>query len=58
MFYATAHRLGIQPSEFWKMTPSEFFVLLRANTPEKRIGNLGESDLELLSKQINTGDYL
>jgi hypothetical protein len=50
--------MGIAPSEFWRMTPSEFDVLWMANKPEERRGNLGEHQLESLYDELETGDYL
>lgn len=50
--------MGIAPSEFWRMTPSEFDVLWQANKPEVRRGNLNESQLETLFGELETGEYL
>ena len=50
--------MGIAPSEFWRMTPSEFFVLWQDSKPEVRRGNLGESQLEALFGELETGEYL
>lgn len=46
------------PSEFWQMTPSEFTVLLQAAKPEETRGSLRERDLEQLSAELESGDYL
>ena len=36
------------PSEFWRLTPSEFCVLLEAARPEARRGSLREQELDQL----------
>ena len=38
-------RCGIAPSEFWRMTPSECWLIIDANTPPKTYGNLSEREV-------------
>ena len=35
---------GVHPSEYWKMTPSEIYLLLDAKRP-KHIGGIHEDDI-------------
>lgn len=46
------------PSEFWQLTPSEFTVLLQSAKPEEMRGSLRERELEQLSKELESGEYL
>jgi hypothetical protein len=48
---------GIAPSEYWRMTPSEVFLLMEAKTPEQRFGNVTESQLESLFEVYQKGEF-
>lgn len=37
--------MGIAPSEYWKMTPAEVFLIIDANRP-KEINGIPEEDFE------------
>lgn len=44
-------KLGIPPSEFWKMTPFEAMLLIEDKAPEPKVGNLTYDQYERLEKK-------
>ena len=46
---------GISPADFWKMSLSEFYLILEAKAPEKTIGCLPESVFNRLSDRLDHG---
>jgi hypothetical protein len=42
-------QMNVAPSEYWGMCPAEIWLLVDARTPEKKYGNLRESEVDELA---------
>ena len=40
----------MQPSEYWRMTPKEVFLIIDSNTPPEMVGNLTLEEVERLDE--------
>ena len=60
MFTTAVRHLGIQPSEFWDMTLSEFLVLVSdaaEDVPGQFAGKLRQSDVDELTEWMGSKEY-
>lgn len=46
-------RLGLTPSDFWKMSPDEVGEWFNANRPRKMIAGTTEDNMKMLTDMIN-----
>lgn len=45
--------LGIQPSEFWRMSPQEFWALVEDKAPEPKKAGLSAKTYDRLSRMLD-----
>lgn len=48
---------GIQPSEFWRMTPDEWWLVYDAKIGEPKYGSMTESEVEELYEIVSKGGF-
>ena len=44
------------PSEFWSMSPQEFWVIVDARKPDERIGSMRKTDFDKLVGMLNNAE--
>jgi len=47
--------MGIQPSEFWTMSPQEFWLLFDDKAPEPKKGGMSASTFDRLTGMLKDG---
>jgi len=51
-YRAAVGAMGIQPSEFWDMSPQEFWLLAQDRMPEPKKGGMAASTFNRLTRML------
>lgn len=49
---------GIQPSDYWLLSPDEISIIVKGNTPVKMYGSMTQNDVDELIAMHDSGGFI
>jgi len=47
----------VSPSDFWEMSPTEFWLIYEAKLPPKNIGGMSEEQADTLTEMLEEAEH-